>query len=44
LQAEVRERLAASLYQSLKPAALGTDLERSPLAPEEWLVELARRT
>ena len=44
LQPEVRERLAASLYQSLKPAAQGTDLERSLLTAEEWLVELARRT
>jgi uncharacterized RDD family membrane protein YckC len=41
---EVRNRLAASLYQSLKPLAAGTDLERSALEPEEWLMELARRT
>ena len=44
LQPEARGRLAASLYQSLKPFAQGTDLERSTLAPEEWLMELARRT
>jgi uncharacterized RDD family membrane protein YckC len=44
LESEVRNRLATSLYQSLKPLALGTDLERSPLGAEEWLVELARRT
>jgi hypothetical protein len=41
---EARTRLASSLYQNLKPAAKGTDLERSTLAPEEWLLELARRT
>jgi uncharacterized RDD family membrane protein YckC len=44
LGSEVRNRLAASLYQSLKPLATGTDLERSELGPEEWLIELARRT
>ncbi|MCE0485063.1 MAG: RDD family protein [Methylacidiphilales bacterium] len=44
LQPEVRERLARSLYESLKPVAKGTELERSPLPPEDWLVELARRT
>ncbi len=43
-QAPVRERLAAKLYSVLKTAAKGTDLELSPLAPEAWLVELARRT
>ena len=44
LEPDVRNRLAASLYQSMKPLAAGTDLERSTLGPEEWLVELARRT
>jgi uncharacterized RDD family membrane protein YckC len=44
LPPEVRERLAGSIQETLKPFALGTDLERSPLAPEEWLLELARRT
>jgi len=44
LPADVRERLVASLYEGLKPAAKGTDLERSPLPPEAWLLELARRT
>jgi uncharacterized RDD family membrane protein YckC len=44
LQPEARNRLAASLHDSLKSAAAGTELERSPLAPEDWLVELARRT
>jgi len=44
LPAEVRESLAASLYETLKPLAKGTDLELSPLAPRDWLVELARRT
>ncbi len=41
---EVRARLADSLHQSLRPAARGTDLERSPLLPEDWLLELAKRT
>ncbi len=44
LARETRDRLALSLYESLKPSARGTDLELSPLAPEAWLVELARRT
>ena len=44
LQVEVRERLALSLYEQLKPLAKGTDLELSPLPSEDWLVELARRT
>ena len=44
LPADVRERLAASLHETLKPLALGTDLERSTLPPEQWLKELARRT
>jgi uncharacterized RDD family membrane protein YckC len=41
---DARQRLAVSLYDSLKPAVKGTDLALSPLAPEDWLVELARRT
>jgi uncharacterized RDD family membrane protein YckC len=41
---ETRTRLALSLCESLKPAVKGTELERSPLAPESWLLELARRT
>ena len=44
LQVEARQRVALSLYEKLKPVAKGTDLERSPLSPEDWLVELARRT
>jgi uncharacterized RDD family membrane protein YckC len=44
LPPEVRARLAKSVHLLLKPLALGTDLELSPLAPEEWLVEFARRT
>ena len=44
LQGDARARLAQSLHDSLKPVAKGTDLERSTLSPEEWLVELARRT
>jgi uncharacterized RDD family membrane protein YckC len=44
LPAEVRARLAASLYEKLKPLARGTELELSTLAPEAWLAELARRT
>ena len=44
LPAEVRARLADSLCDTLRPAAQGTDLERSLLAPEQWLEELARRT
>ena len=43
-EAEARQRLAQSLYEGLKPAVKGTELERSTLSPEEWLVELARRT
>jgi uncharacterized RDD family membrane protein YckC len=43
-QMEVREHLAGKLYRVLKNSAKGTDLELSKLAPEEWLVELARRT
>jgi uncharacterized RDD family membrane protein YckC len=41
---EARQRLALSLHETLKPAVKGTDLALSPLAPEDWLVELARRT
>jgi uncharacterized RDD family membrane protein YckC len=44
LESEARQRLAQSLYEALKPAVQGTDLALSTLAPEEWLVELARRT
>jgi uncharacterized RDD family membrane protein YckC len=44
LPAEVRSRLAESLYRTLKPLARGTELELSSLKEEEWLVELARRT
>jgi uncharacterized RDD family membrane protein YckC len=41
---DARQRLAVTLYESLKPAVKGTDLERSTLHPEVWLQELARRT
>ena len=41
---EARHRLSQSLYETLKPAVKGTDLERSTLPPEAWLLELARRT
>ncbi len=44
LQADVRLRLSLSLYENLKPLVKGTDLELSPLPPEDWLVELAQRT
>ena len=44
LPPDVRARLADSIYLQLKPLALGSELERSPLAPEEWLAEFARRT
>jgi uncharacterized RDD family membrane protein YckC len=44
LQPEVRQRLAASLVEKLKPLVKGTDLDLSTLAPEEWLIELAQRT
>jgi len=43
-EGEARRHLALSLYDTLKPSVKGTDLERSPLPPEDWLVELARRT
>lgn len=42
--AEVRLRLARLLFEALKPSVQGTELALSPLAPEDWLVELARRT
>lgn len=44
LPAEVRVRLAETVYANLKPLALGTDLELSKLEPEAWLAEFARRT
>jgi uncharacterized RDD family membrane protein YckC len=44
LQADVRQRLALSLYENLRPLVKGTDLELFTLSPEDWLVELARRT
>jgi len=44
LEGEARRRLALTLHESLKPAVQGTDLALSSLAPEDWLVELARRT
>jgi uncharacterized RDD family membrane protein YckC len=44
LQADARTRLAQSLHDTLKPAVHGTELALSTLPPEEWLVELARRT
>jgi hypothetical protein len=43
LQPDARQRLAQSLYHTLKPAVHGTDLARSTLSPEDWLVELAKR-
>jgi uncharacterized RDD family membrane protein YckC len=43
-EVEARQRLAHTLHETLKPAVKGTDLALSPLAPEDWLVELARRT
>ncbi|HUB68606.1 MAG TPA: RDD family protein [Candidatus Methylacidiphilales bacterium] len=43
LQPEIRARLAVSIQENLKSLARGTDLERSVLPPEEWLLELARR-
>jgi len=44
LEPEARVRLSHSLVETLKPATRGTELERSSLPPEEWLLELARRT
>ncbi|MCE0522974.1 MAG: RDD family protein [Methylacidiphilales bacterium] len=43
-ESEARRRLALSLYESLKPCVKGTELELSPLPPDDWLAELARRT
>jgi hypothetical protein len=43
-EAEARRRLALTLVETLKPAVQGTDLALSSLGPEDWLVELARRT
>jgi uncharacterized RDD family membrane protein YckC len=43
-EGEARRRLALTLHETLKPSVKGTDLALSPLAPEDWLVELARRT
>jgi hypothetical protein len=44
LQPDARQRLAQSLYDTLKPTVHGTDLALSTLLPEDWLVELAKRT
>jgi uncharacterized RDD family membrane protein YckC len=44
LPPEIRERMAESLRESFRPAVRGTELERSALAAEDWLRELARRT
>ena len=43
-EAEARKRLAVTLHDCLKPAVKGTELERSALEPDEWLLELGRRT
>jgi uncharacterized RDD family membrane protein YckC len=43
-ESEARQRLALTLVESLKPSVKGTELERSSLSPEDWLMELARRT
>jgi len=43
-EADARQRLALSLHECLKPCVKGTDLERSQLSAENWLMELARRT
>jgi uncharacterized RDD family membrane protein YckC len=40
----VRDRLAVTIHEALKPVVQGTEMERSSLLPEDWLVELARRT
>jgi len=37
-EGEARRRLALLLVESLKPSVKGTELERSPLPPEAWLV------
>ena len=42
--ADARARLAVTLHDCLKPAVKGTELERSNLKPEDWLLELGRRT
>ncbi len=44
LEPAARARLAQSLRETLKPAVHGTELALSTLAPEDWLVELAKRT
>jgi uncharacterized RDD family membrane protein YckC len=44
LQPDARQRLAQSLHDTLKPAVRGTELALSTLPPEDWLVELAKRT
>jgi uncharacterized RDD family membrane protein YckC len=44
LELEARRRLAATLVETLKPMVQGTDLALSSLAPEDWLMELARRS
>jgi hypothetical protein len=44
IEPESRLRVAQLLRDTLLPAVKGTELARSPLAPEEWLLELARRT
>ena len=44
LPTEVRARLAESLCETLRPATQGTDLARSNLTPDDWLLEVARRT
>ena len=41
----MRQRLALSLHETAEAFSVkGTDLELSSLRPEEWLLELARRT
>ena len=41
---EIRRRLAGMIMEALQPAVRGTDLEKYSGPPEEWLLELARRT
>ena len=43
-EAEARHRLAVTLHDCLRPAVKGTELERSVLEPEAWLLELGRRS
>jgi uncharacterized RDD family membrane protein YckC len=43
-ESAARTRLALLLKDTLRPSVKGTELERSTLSPEDWLVELARRT